>query len=223
MAGSLLLPLVGRVAGKAADAVVEGVTRMWGVDGERGKLERQLLAVQSLLVDAEAQSETRPAIKRWMEDLRAAACKAEAVLDGFEYEALRREAQAGAGSNSTSRKVIGYLNVLDSPLRFRLRASWELRGVLGRINGLVKEMNTFGLVERKEPQQVAFRQTHSALDDSAEIVGREGDREVVVEMLLRQRGEHAVQVLPIVGMGGLGKTTYACQDGVQRPQGSEAL
>ena len=65
MAGSLLLPLVGRVAGKAADVVVEGVTRMWGVDGERGKLERQLLAVQSLLVDAEAQSETKPAIKRW--------------------------------------------------------------------------------------------------------------------------------------------------------------
>ncbi|PVH37186.1 hypothetical protein PAHAL_6G266100 [Panicum hallii] len=144
-----------------------------------------------------------------MEDLRAAAGKAEDVLDGFEYEALRREAQAGAGSNSTSRKVIGYLNVLGSPLWFRLRASWELRGVLGRINGLVKEMNTFGLVERKEPQQVAFRQTHSALDDSAEIVGREGDREVVVEMLLRQRREHAVQVLPIVGMGGLGKTTLA--------------
>ncbi|XP_025821504.1 disease resistance protein RGA2-like [Panicum hallii] len=209
MAGSLLLPLVGRVAGKAADAVVEGVTRMWGVDGERGKLERQLLAVQSLLVDAEAQNETKPAIKWWMEDLRAAAGKAEDVLDGFEYEALRREAQAGAGSNSTSRKVIGYLNVLGSPLWFRLRASWELRGVLGRINGLVKEMNTFGLVERKEPQQVAFRQTHSALDDSAEIVGREGDREVVVEMLLRQRREHAVQVLPIVGMGGLGKTTLA--------------
>ncbi|XP_039817849.1 disease resistance protein RGA2-like [Panicum virgatum] len=212
MAGSLLLPLVGRVAGKAADVVVEGVTRMWGVDGERGKLERQLLAVQSLLVDAEAQSETKPAIKRWMEDLRAVAYKAEDVLDGFEYEALRRQAQAGAGSSSisTSRKVIGYLDVRGNPLLFRLRASWELRAVLGRINGLVKEMNTFGLVERKEPpQQVAYRQTHSALDGSAEIVGREGDMEEVVELLLGQRDEHTVQVLPVVGMGGLGKTTLA--------------
>lgn len=206
MAASLLLPVVGRVAGKAADALVELVARMWGIDSERQKLERQLLAVQCLLVDAEAKGETNAAIKRWMKDLGMVACKAEDVLDGFHYEALRRQAQA---AESTPSKVIAYINIPSSPLWFRLRASWELRSVLQRISYLVKEMKTFGLVERTELQQVVHRPTHSALDDSAEIFGREVDKEVVVKTLLDQRDEHNVQVLPIVGMGGLGKTTLA--------------
>uniref|UniRef100_A0A453QCC0 Uncharacterized protein n=1 Tax=Aegilops tauschii subsp. strangulata TaxID=200361 RepID=A0A453QCC0_AEGTS len=42
MAESLLLPLVRRVAGKAADALIKTVTRMCGLDEDRRTLERQL-------------------------------------------------------------------------------------------------------------------------------------------------------------------------------------
>jgi hypothetical protein len=57
MAESLVLPVVRGVLGKAADALVQKVTRMWGVDNDRRKLERHLLSVQSLLSDAEVKSE----------------------------------------------------------------------------------------------------------------------------------------------------------------------
>ena len=69
MAESLLLPVVHGVIGKATNALVQKVTRMYGVDGDHRKLERQLLAVERLLADAEAKSETNPAVKRWMKDL----------------------------------------------------------------------------------------------------------------------------------------------------------
>ena len=83
MAESLLLPVVRGVVGKAADALVQKVTRMWGVDGDRGDLELKLLYVQSLLADAEAENEAGRAVKAWMKELRAAAYQADDVLDDF--------------------------------------------------------------------------------------------------------------------------------------------
>lgn len=88
--------------------------------------------------------------------------------------------------------------------------SRKLRSVLGKINDLVEEMNTFGLLEnRAEAPQVLHRQTHAKLDEDAEIFGRDDDKEVVVNLLLDQQDQHQVQVLPIFGMGGLGKTALA--------------
>jgi hypothetical protein len=87
--------------------------------------------------------------------------------------------------------------------------SRKLSNVLKKINELVEEMNKFGLVECTDPPQLLYRQTHSALDDSADIFGRDDDKELLVKLLLRQRDESKVQVLPIFGMGGLGKTTLA--------------
>ena len=57
MAETLLLPVVRGVIGKAADALVQKVTAMWGVDDHRRDLELKLLYVQSLLADAEAKAE----------------------------------------------------------------------------------------------------------------------------------------------------------------------
>ncbi|CAD6264876.1 unnamed protein product [Miscanthus lutarioriparius] len=179
MAESLLLPVVRGVVGKAADALVQKVTRMWGVDGDRRDLELKLLYVQSLLADAEAKAEAENeagrAVKAWMKELRAAAYQADDVLDDFQYEALRREALS---LRSTTSKVLDYFTSRN-PLR-----------------------------EPVAPQTL-YRQTHSALDESADILGRDDDKEVVVKMLLDQQDERNVQVLPIIGMGGLGKTTLA--------------
>ncbi|XP_059309276.1 disease resistance protein RGA2-like [Lycium ferocissimum] len=43
----------------------------------------------------------------------------------------------------------------------------------------------------------------------ADVVGREFDREIVVEMLLKSGNEPTLFVFPIVGVGGTGKTTLA--------------
>ncbi|OEL37483.1 hypothetical protein BAE44_0001498 [Dichanthelium oligosanthes] len=63
MADSLLLPLVTRVASRAADEPVQSVTRTWGIYADCDKLERCLLVVQCMLPDAEVKAETNPVIK----------------------------------------------------------------------------------------------------------------------------------------------------------------
>uniref|UniRef100_A0A0D9YR10 Uncharacterized protein n=1 Tax=Oryza glumipatula TaxID=40148 RepID=A0A0D9YR10_9ORYZ len=208
MAESLLLPVVRGVIGKAIDVLVQKVTRMYGIDGDRRKLEQQLLAVERLLADAESKSETNPAVKRWMKDLNAADDEADDVLDEFQYEVLHREATS---LKSLGHKVRSYM----TPLEFHFTMRRKLAKVLKKINELVEEMNTFGLLLRDEPQQLSYRQTYSVLPSNEldDIFGRDDDKEVVViKLLLNQRDQHKwenLQVLPIVGMGGLGKTTLA--------------
>ncbi|XP_048542663.1 putative disease resistance protein RGA3 [Triticum urartu] len=207
MAESLLLPLVRGVAGKATDALVETVTRMCGLDDDRQALERCLLAVECKLANAEEMSETNPYVKSWMKELKSVAYQADDVLDDFQYEALRRQSKIG---KSTTRKVLSYIT-RHSPLLFRFEMSRKLKNVLKKINKLVKEMNTFGLESsvRREERQHPWRQTHSKLDETTQIFGRDDDKEVVVKLLLDQQDQRRVQVLPIIGMGGLGKTTLA--------------
>nr|CAB3483652.1 unnamed protein product [Digitaria exilis] len=176
MAESLLLPVVRGVLGKAADALVQKVTAMWGLDDHRRELELKLLYVQPLLADAEAKAEADTeagrAVRAWMRELRSAAYQADDVLDDFHR---------------------------------------DLKNVLSKIDRLVKDMEKFGLLQREQPEtlQPLYRQTHSAMDEFTEIFGRDDDKEVVVKLLLDQQNQRNVQVLPIIGMGGLGKTTLA--------------
>lgn len=102
--GSLLMPLLGSVAAKAGDALVRELLRAWGLDRARDKLERHLLAVQDILLDAEAKSRTSPAVRRWIKDLKTAAYQADDVLNDFRYEALRRRA-AQIRRRSTACKI----------------------------------------------------------------------------------------------------------------------
>uniref|UniRef100_A0ACD5TL25 Uncharacterized protein n=4 Tax=Avena sativa TaxID=4498 RepID=A0ACD5TL25_AVESA len=207
MAGSLLLPLVRGVASKAASVLVQTVTRMCGLDDDRDMLELHLLAVERKLARADERSETDLAVKHWMKKLRAVAYEADDVLDEFEYEALRRKYQIG---ESKKRKVLSYIT-LHSPLLFRFAMSTKLKNILQKIRKLVEEMNMFGLENSAlvEEPRLPFRQTHSKLDECSTIYGREDDQKVIAKLLLDQRGQIKVQVLPIFGMGGLGKTTLA--------------
>ncbi|KAM0918888.1 hypothetical protein ACQ4PT_008607 [Festuca glaucescens] len=205
MAEALLHCVVRGVANKAADALVQTVTGMCGVEADRRKLERQLLAVQCKLADAEAKSKTNQYVKRWMKDFRTVAYQADDVLDGFLYEALRRQIQIG---DSKTRKVLSHFTS-HSPLAFRYTMSRKLNNVLEKINELVEEMNKFGLESQAEAPRVLYPQTHSGLDMDTEPVGREDDKGVVMRLLLEQEDQQKVQVLPIFGMGGLGKTTLA--------------
>ncbi|XBI07520.1 hypothetical protein VPH35_135414 [Triticum aestivum] len=207
MAESLLLPLVRGVAGKATDALVQTVTRMCGLNDDCETLERHLLAVECKLANAEEWSQSNAYLRSWMEKLKAVAYEADDVLDDFQYEGLRREARIG---KSTSRKVLGYVT-RRSPLLFRFAMSRNLKGVLEKIKGLVEEMNMFGLEDsvNREERQHTWRQTHSKLDETNKMFGRDDDKEGVVKLLLDQQDQQKVQVLPIFGMGGIGKTTLA--------------
>nr|UBY07361.1 NBS-LRR disease resistance protein [Dasypyrum villosum] len=208
----LLVPLLGSVAAKAGDALVRELLRAWGLDKARRKLERHLAAVQSILLDADTKSRTNPAVHRWITDLKTAAYQADDVLDEFRYEALRRRATTQIHRPSISRKVLSYFTT-NSPIVFRLSMSRKMKDALEMIDELVREMNKFQFLQHVEAPNIVHPQTHSHVVES-EIVGRQNEKEQVVQILLRHsdnnnNNNNNFMVLPIVGMGGIGKTTLA--------------
>ncbi|VAI68065.1 unnamed protein product [Triticum turgidum subsp. durum] len=207
---SLLIPLLGRVAAKAGDALVAELLRAWGLDKARRKLERHLAAVQCVLLDADAKSRTNPAVRHWVKDLKTAAYQADDVLDGFRYEALRRRA-AQIRPSSTAHKMLSYFTV-NSPVVFRLSMSKKMKNCLDMIDELVVEMNNFHFLQHADAPSIVHPQTHSHVDE-LEVVGRQDEKERVVKILLHHsrnnNSDNNVMVLPIVGMGGIGKTTLA--------------
>jgi hypothetical protein len=218
MADTLLVPVVATVAGKAADELVQSVARTWAVDADRGRLERTLLAVQRVLPDAEAKGESSPVVRMWMRELKAVAYRADDVLDDLQHEALRREASEREPEPPMACKPTRRYLTLRNPLLLRrLTVSRSLRKVLKELNGLVLETRALGLAERPAARHrhahAPCQQVRVALNGgSAEIFGRDGDRDEVVKLLLDQRhhqDQKNVQVLPVVGAGGVGKTTLA--------------
>ncbi|KAJ3684993.1 hypothetical protein LUZ61_014157 [Rhynchospora tenuis] len=88
----VLSPLISVAVKKSADALVEQICGMWGMDENRKTLRRHLLAIQEKIEDAQERAVGSPAVKGWMQELEAAAHEAVDVLDEFQYEALRSEA-----------------------------------------------------------------------------------------------------------------------------------
>ena len=53
-----------------------------------------------------------------------------------------------------------------------------------------------------------MRETHSFIR-TEDVIGRDNDKEEIIRILLDTNVEDSVLILPIVGLGGLGKTTLA--------------
>jgi Rx N-terminal domain len=87
-----LSPLISVLVEKGADLLIERICKLWGLEENRKKLRRQLLAIQEKIDDAEVRGADSRAVQEWMKELDAAAHEAMDVLDDFQYEALRQNA-----------------------------------------------------------------------------------------------------------------------------------
>ncbi|CAD6255523.1 unnamed protein product [Miscanthus lutarioriparius] len=66
---------------------------MEGMEKHHKTLMHWLSAILDVITDAEKQASRRGGVKKWLEELKAAAYEANEVFDDFEYEALCRRAK----------------------------------------------------------------------------------------------------------------------------------
>lgn len=87
-----------------------------------------------------------------------------------------------------------------------------MKNIRERLDKIAAEKSQFNLVERFGDMSILHREremTHSFVRAS-DVIGRQGDRENIVRLLIQSNDStETVSVIPIVGIGGLGKTTLA--------------
>ncbi|KAF2930531.1 hypothetical protein DAI22_05g143300 [Oryza sativa Japonica Group] len=200
----LLSALLPALLKKAGESLSTEFSFIGGIEHRRSELYTLLLAINQVIYGAEEQASKKPAVKSWITKLKLAACDADDALDELHYEALRSEAlRRGHKINSGVR---AFFTSHYNPLLFKYRIGKRLQQIVEKIDQLVLQMNRFGFLNCPMPEDERM-QTYSYVDEQ-EVIGRDKERDEIIHMLLSAKSDKLL-ILPIVGIGGLGKTTLA--------------
>ncbi|KAK8448268.1 hypothetical protein SEVIR_8G253400v4 [Setaria viridis] len=216
LAASLVVgPLVSLVKEKASNYLLDKYKVMEGMEKQHEVLKRKLPAILDVIADAEKQASShREGVKEWLGGLKTVAYQAIDIFDEFEYEALRRQAKKNGHITKLGKAGVKLFPTHNRVI-FRIRMASKLQRVVDAIKDLVHHMNEFGFNSHQHQQAPALkegRETDSNIVDPKNIVSRSRheERKKIVEILVNDQATNGdLKVLPIVGMGGLGKTTLA--------------
>ncbi|CAI9260354.1 unnamed protein product [Lactuca saligna] len=193
---------------KLTSEALKKIARSKGIDSELKKLKKTLDQIKDLLNDASQKEVTDEAVKRWLIDLQQLAYDTDDVLDDIATEAIHRELTEEGGASTMVRKLIPSCCTSFS-LSNRMHA--RLDDIAAKFQELVEAKNNLGLsvITYEKPK---IERDEASLVDASGIIGREDDKKKLLQKLLGDKEESSSQnfnIVPIVGMGGVGKTTLA--------------
>ncbi|XP_057447612.1 putative disease resistance protein RGA3 [Lotus japonicus] len=180
-----------------------------GSDQEFKRLSSTLTAIKATLEDAEERQFTEKAIKDWLRKLKDAAYVLDDILDECATEAL--EMENGGFMCGLSDKVQSSCLSSFHPKHvvFRRRIAKKMKRISERLDEISDERSRFHLTEMVTQKRAEWRQTTSIIAQP-QVYGRDEDKDKIVDFLVGDSSSFEdLAVYPILGLGGLGKTTLA--------------
>ncbi|XP_008231488.2 PREDICTED: putative disease resistance RPP13-like protein 1 [Prunus mume] len=183
-----------------------------GVDQKLQKWTATLSAIGAVLNEAEERqliTESKP-LKLWLDDLRDLAYDVEDVLDKYATKMLKREIEQGHYAG-TARRV--WNSVPHGVFNYKMNS--EIQKITERLQEIShrKDQLSFNIITGTTSSTKARQNLPpSSSQPDGPVIGREDDKRQVGEFLSKQeRGAVNFDVVAIVGMAGVGKTTLAAQ------------
>nr|AAW48301.1 potato resistance-like protein I2GA-SH23-3 [Solanum tuberosum] len=174
------------------------------------KLKMTLRGLQIVLSDAENKQASNPSVRDWLNELRDAVDSAENLIEEVNYQVLRLKVE-GQHQNlaETGNQQVSDLNLCLSD-EFFLNIKDKLEDTIETLKDLQEQIGLLGLKEYFGSTKQETRKPSTSVDDESDIFGRQREIEDLIDRLLSEDASgKKLTVVPIVGMGGLGKTTLA--------------
>jgi hypothetical protein len=195
-------PILDEIIKTTLALIKETYSSVRGVKKDVENLSSALTAIKGVLVDAENKQENNRQLKDWLGKLKEAAFDAEDILETFAAEAYHWKKRQTAVRNS-----LPSLGKASS----KYDTVQKIKFLSNRFDIIAEEKTKFHLDIHVNGGRTETPNYTGFFVDKEDVVGREDDKESIINMMLSDvfDKEDDVSVIPIIGMGGLGKTTLA--------------
>ncbi|XP_045819824.1 putative disease resistance RPP13-like protein 1 isoform X1 [Trifolium pratense] len=176
-----------------------------------GELESTLDSITQVLDDAEIKQYQIPDVKKWLGNVKHAMYEADQLLDEIATDAPLKKLKAES-QPSTSHNIVNFIPTLTNPFESRIKE------LIKSLHSLVEQMDTLQLKNQTYASNaVGFNskppgiEETTCLVDASDIYGRDVDKEEMIKILLSSENDSSnkTPIISIVGLGGMGKTTFA--------------
>ncbi|KAK4756261.1 hypothetical protein SAY87_006388 [Trapa incisa] len=215
--------IIGSVVNSITEQVISLISReiggAWGAKAELMKLEKTVSAITALLDEAERKQVEDKTIKDWLKKLSDVAYEADDLLDDYSTEIKRRTLMGGDRNNRMMKERRTFLSYFNRVL-YRFKMAHRVKSIRGTLDAINEDRQKYNLGQNNignpaHNQRRYDLEKKKEMDDDpyflrSNLFGRDVDmKEICIRLFNDSPSDENVSVIPIIGIGGLGKTTLA--------------
>ncbi|KAM1118433.1 hypothetical protein ACFX11_042823 [Malus domestica] len=231
MADGFISMLLDRLASTVYEYVDGEVKLVLDAKKDVEEFAGNLRAIQAVLEDAEQRQVKEAGVRIWLDRLKDISFQMVDVLDEWNTDMLRqqvekqeREGEDVVVPEEEKKKKKVTFSVSSScfcfrkakEVIFRSKIASRIKDLNGRLTEIDEQSKRYGFQHTERgiqqlPERHKTRQKTSSFVVVSEVFGREKEQDILITKLLSDGGEdrRGLLIIPILGMGGAGKTTLA--------------